>query len=350
MGRIILLAMMLSLPFINISAQSDNASVQILRSNGQHSFSASVPHGNYSGIAHLYGNVYAMVDDKSEKDGFHLFAIDVDSLSGDIADVRHLGFRSSMLPNRDGEGIVFIGADSTIIISGEADSRLMEYNLNGGLTGRSYQLPPITDNYGYESLGYDRERGLLWTCNESTMNGDGIQATSVNGAVNRLRLRSYNLNPRSVQGAELISGSDSHSYLYEMDKPMAHVVAWKYVYGVSEVMPMENGSVLVLEREFFVPKKKLGAWCNCKIYQVFPDESSVIRNGDLQTAVPLRKHLVYEWRTKLSLLNHEIANYEGMCLGPRLKDGSRIIILVADSQNHYGGVLKDYFKSIVISR
>ena len=50
----------------------------------------------------------------------------------------------------------------------------------------------------------------------------------------------------------------------------------------------------------------------------------------------------------LSLLDWSVANYEGMCLGPKLADGSRTLILVSDSQDNYGGVLKDWFKTIVI--
>ena len=58
------------------------------------------------------------------------------------------------------------------------------------------------------------------------------------------------------------------------------------------------------------------------------------------------KQLLTEWRTKLTLFSRSLANYEGMCLGPVLADGSRVIILVADSQNQYGGVLKDWLKSL----
>ena len=55
-----------------------------------------------------------------------------------------------------------------------------------------------------------------------------------------------------------------------------------------------------------------------------------------------------EFKTRLSLFCYRLANYEGMCLGPRLKDGSRVLLLVSDSQNQYGGVLKDYFRTVVI--
>ena len=58
------------------------------------------------------------------------------------------------------------------------------------------------------------------------------------------------------------------------------------------------------------------------------------------------KQLLAQWRTSLTLTRRNIANYEGMCLGPKLKDGSRILVLVADSQDQYGGVLKDWIKTI----
>ena len=43
------------------------------------------------------------------------------------------------------------------------------------------------------------------------------------------------------------------------------------------------------------------------------------------------------------------ANYEGMCLGPKLEDGSQTIILISDSQSRYKGVLQDWIKTLVLS-
>ena len=60
------------------------------------------------------------------------------------------------------------------------------------------------------------------------------------------------------------------------------------------------------------------------------------------------KTLVYEWKTKMNLTARSFANYEGMCLGPTLTDGSRTLLLCADSQNQAHGVLKDWFMSLVI--
>ncbi len=62
----------------------------------------------------------------------------------------------------------------------------------------------------------------------------------------------------------------------------------------------------------------------------------------------LEKELVAEFRTKLNLLRQNLANYEGMCLGPKLADGSRLLIMVSDSQNRYKGILRDWFRTVVV--
>lgn len=64
----------------------------------------------------------------------------------------------------------------------------------------------------------------------------------------------------------------------------------------------------------------------------------------------VKKQLLTEWKTSLSLVKRSFANYEGMCLGPKLEDGSQVLILLSDSQNQYAGVLRDCFKTIVIKK
>ena len=43
-----------------------------------------------------------------------------------------------------------------------------------------------------------------------------------------------------------------------------------------------------------------------------------------------------------------LANYEGMCLGPTLPDGSRCLVLVPDSQGGQNGLTKEYVKVITV--
>lgn len=278
--------------------------------NKQHAFSRSIPPGNYSGIAWLGNNRYAVANDKAERDGFHIFEIDIDSVSGEICLARAVGFRSNGMPNRDNEGIAYNAKRNTLLMSGEADNRILEYNMEGLHTFREAELPDfykhLPENLGLEALSYNNQTHTLWTCNES----DTIMIQSFDSLYRPLT-----------------------SYTYHLDSPVAHKAkARYYAHGVGTLCALDDGSLLLLERELYTPKSKLGAFVNCKLYRL------VLGAED--------KQLLTEWRTKLTLFGRSLANYEGMCLGPVLADGSRVIILVADSQNQYGGVLKDWLKSL----
>ena len=72
--------------------------------------------------------------------------------------------------------------------------------------------------------------------------------------------------------------------------------------------------------------------------------------GELRDEERYRRGEGAEWKTGLSLSKRSFANYEGMCLGPKLEDGSQVVILLSDSQDQYAGVLKDWFKTIVIRK
>jgi len=297
-----------------------------------------VPPGNYSGICHIDSCVYALVDDKSPRDGFYLFKIDIDSVNGSIKNVSNLGFRSSYKPNRDGEGIAFLPKTKTICIAGEGDGKIREYALDGSLTGRVAQMPEthrkISRRYGLESLTYSQSDSLLYTCTEAPLTIDDDSLAVV-------RILSFNSDLQPV-----------NQMAYIMDAPEGvSSAALNYAHGISELLALPDGRLLVLEREFFVPKSKIGAWVACKIYIVDPLSAMQEKENmpSLKCQLPvLQKQLLTQWRTSLALFRYELANYEGMCLGPRLTDGSQTIILVADSQNQYAGVLRDFFKTIVV--
>lgn len=320
------------------------AQTEFVREFRQRTFPATVPAGNYSGIAHIGGNEYAVVSDKSETDGFFVFRIDVDTISGEIKDVVNTGFRGDKMRNADCEGIVYVPSTSTFLISREADNTIAEYTPEGLATGRTLDVPQVfkegmTGNYGFESLAYDRQSHLFWTMNESTLKGDGERAEALYSVSNILRLQSFDddLQPAG-------------QYFYRTDATISDSEASNYAAGVSEVTAVGNGRLLVLEREFFVPKMKIGAFVNCKIYEVQPDSIHAVASDEpfsVGKAV-LPKRLIHSFTTKLTLFNRSLANYEGMCLGPSLADGSRALILLSDSQNQYAGVLKDWFKTIVI--
>lgn len=326
-----------------LCASSVLAQTAFVRDCGQKSFQGNIPAGNYSGIAHISGNEYAVVSDKSATDGFYVFKIDIDSVSGEINNVENLGFKGGSLINTDCEGIAYRPSSNTFFISRESDNSIEEYGADGRATGRKLNVPEIykkcAGNYGFESLAYDDESHLFWTINESTLNGDGECATSLNHVRNVLRLQSFNDSLQPVS-----------QYAYLMDAPVADRKSSNYAMGVSEITALGGGRLLVLEREFFVPNLKIGAFVQCKLYEVEPGKSEPIQadrsiNADTKF---MDKQLVYSFVTRLTLFDWSVANYEGMCLGPKLIDGSGTLILVSDSQNNYGGVLKDWFRTIII--
>lgn len=273
-------------------------------------FHKALPAGNYSGITALGNNRYAVVSDKSETEGFFILHIETDSVKGCITSLENEGFQSSGLPNRDVEGICYRPTTNTVFISGEKDNEVYEYTLDGKRTGQRLEMPDnfkkAGHNYGLESLTYDRKRHLFYTTSERVLKGDSL-----------LRIQSFsdNLKP-------------GFCYYYKPDEPISK----KHFYGVSELCALEDGRLLVLERQIHVPKLKLGASTIIRIYETTPTDKPI-----------LEKRLVKEFRTRLSLTSRKFANYEGLCE----IQGNRLL-LIADSQNRFKGFLRDWFLIIGI--
>ena len=334
MNRKILLAFLLALPSF-LSAQEAVLHEQV-------SFPDAIPAGGYSGITWLGDDRYAVVSDISEHDGFFVFSIQLDSL-GRIASVANRGFRGNDDRGHDNEGVAWCQPRNSVFVSGETDNQVRELTLDGIPTGKSLPMPKVvaqgaSRKYGLEALTYNAQTHRFWTVSESTLKGDGEQATPENGAKNKLRLITFDDN-LTLKG----------QYFYEMDAPEAELASSQYAMGVSALAALDNGQLLVLEREFFVAPSKIGSTVQCRIYRVTPTAGDILpASASLQGRKPLEKQLVAEWDSAIGLLSFSLANYEGMCLGPKLQDGRQVLVLISDSQNQYAGVLSDWFRTIVI--
>lgn len=271
-------------------------------------FHKALPAGNYSGIAALGNNRYAVVSDKSEEDGFFVLRIDIDSIKGRILALENEGFRSCGLPGRDVEGICYRPSTNTVFISGEQDNEVYEYTLDGQRTGQRLDMPVIfkeaNHNYGLESLTYDAKRHLFYTTSERPLKGDSL-----------LRIQSFedSLKP-------------GRFYYYRPDAPISR----KYFQGVSGLCALNDGRLLVLERQIRVPRLKIGASTIIRIYEIMPSDEPFPE-----------KRLLREFRTRLTLTGRKFANYEGFC-----QPAPNLLLLVADSQNRYKGFLRDWFLMI----
>jgi hypothetical protein len=112
-----------------------------------------------------------------------------------------------------------------------------------------------------------------------------------------------------------------------------------YVFGVPALTALDDGRLLVLEREVYVPQGSL--WD--KLQEAFTDIHIYVVDPAHDPAGLLRKSLLCSFTT--SALN--LANFEGMCLGPVLPDGRRTLVLIADSQKGSGGLTNEYVKVIL---
>lgn len=329
--------------------------------------SQAIPAGQYSGITYIGDNRYAVVHDKLNGGGIVFF----DIVLSDKGKVRSATATipsfttNSKITGRDNEGIAFVpGAENgsnqiagKLFVSSESNQSIAEYTLDGKETGRHLAVPAafakdkITSNNGFEALTYNDVTKTFWTTTETPLKADGKDSRL-------LRLQSF--------GSNLKAGKQ---YLYKMDAPSKTAAegsaAKAYVHGVPAMAALDDGSLIVLEREVYVPNgglfaKALGSFTRTKLYVVTPGVStsatastsksstSAIASTSKASAAAksgqvLEKKLFLTFTT--SALN--LANFEGMCLGPDLPGGWHTLILVADSQGGSNGLTAEYIKVIL---
>lgn len=306
-----------------------------------------IPAGNYSGITSLTGGRYALVSDKAE--GWTEVHIDF-SEKGDVQRMTFLGQHPTNSRTggrqplnarslRDSEGIVST-AEGTLFVSAENDQRIIELDTLGVPTGRELAVPEhfgvhnIYGNYGFEALAYNPRNGHFWTTTEQALRSDSEAQTNIGHPVpTRHRLLEF--------GEDLLPVAE---YPYCTETPaiadLSNIPAYRpaaYAFGVPEMTVLNDTTLLVLEREFFVRRGFNRSYVHCRLFKFQPNTNT--------------KSLVTEFRTTLRIPGRkDLANYEGMCLGPLLPNGRRTLLLVADSQNRQGNRLfrlKDYIRVIV---
>lgn len=324
--------------------------VQILKQRNLKKW--GVPAGNYSGITHIQDDRYALISDKQEADGWTEVSIRF-MPSGEIENVQFIAqhFNIQTLGKaRDSEGIVYV-SEKGFYVSAENDQQILELTEDGTATGKSLSVPAcfstnnIFPNYGFEALTYNTQQGIFWTTTEQGLRSDvTAPSTPENPQPALLRLQSFSSDGRPL-----------NQYAYKTDTPITTRTPRHYAFGVPELLAVDDTTLLVMERELNVPKRYNGAQCHIRIYSVHPQEHTPLTDtknslSQLNDTVFLPKKLVAEFSTKLNFIGKKnLANYEGMCLGPRLTDGRQIILLIADSQNRAGNALfhlKDYIKII----
>lgn len=299
--HIILCFLLLALPFAGRASSRLRSTYKLSR--------WEIPKGHYSGITPLVGNRYAIVSDKETQAGFFIWQIEQDTVTGAIRSIRAEGFRGTDFSLvRDAEGICFCPWRQSFFVSGEADQRILEHRLDGGLTGCELATPAAFDtahiqpNRGFEALTCDTLRRLFWTCTESPLRDDTTSC---------LQLLCFDSDLRLLR-----------QYDYPLEAEQARNHGRDHYHGVVALTAQADGSLLVLEREARIARHYNGSRCWHRLFIFHP-----------QTG---QKCKIADWQTRFNLFNTRFANYEGMCLGQPLPDGRQTLLLIADSQGGYG--------------
>ncbi|MBR5400155.1 MAG: esterase-like activity of phytase family protein [Bacteroidales bacterium] len=283
--------------------------------------------GQYSAIVWLGENNYAVVDDKLNGGGLVSFTIPIDGAGvvGAISTSVMPGTSSSGVTNMDNEGVAYY--NSKLYVTAEADQSIREYDNTGVATGNSFTVPAdmavekITANAGFEAFTYNAATHKFWTTTEAPLQKDNF--------IPRLhRLQSFGEDFQPIM-------TSSGRFLYQMDAPQySSAGAYQYVHGISAMTALDDGRLIILEREVRAVLYPPSANGVAKLYVVDPvhDTAGILRKSLLATFITGGDNLA------------SLANYEGMCLGPTLSDGSRCIILISDSQ----GIAKEFLQVVTI--
>ena len=237
----------------------------------------------------------------------------------------------------DVEGLVRDPLDGSIWLADERAGRIRRYD---SVTGRGAEViklpPPMQDFYrdsGFESLTISSDGLTLWTCMEEALVPDGLRATRTQGTDVRL----VRFVRKSAKDAWTVSGQ----WVYRTDTiaggPWFNRKKLDLSRcGISELCLLEDGTLLVLEREF---SKVLIPRFRCRLYETdFSSATDVQGLSSISNAPSLKKV-----EKKMLFETTGLSMYEGLCLGPKLSDGARLLVMVSDGE-------KKAFRSVMTLR
>ena len=258
-----------------------------------------------SGVSRIGENRYFCVDDR----GGMLHEIEI-ALNEADADGTFAEKRGVHLEGRvDLEGCAYDPLDGRIWVSDEHDTSVRQFDPETGKETARVELPEVyrknvRPNRSLEGLTVSPDGYRMFVANEDTLKCDGVVANNENGGIVRIQ--------ELVRVGKGASWVPTRQFRYRTERIDGDGFEGKSISGVAGLCAPGDGTLLVLEREMS-QKNPLFPSFRARLYEI-----------DLDTdAIEPPKRLIWDENTMF-------ANYEGICLGPTLKDGSRSLVLVSD--------------------
>ena len=239
-----------------------------------------------------------------------------------IANVVNIPISSSL----DFEGIAYTNpARNSVYLSEENNPGVHELNIATGqlIAGQDVAIPTVfskrQSNRGFESLTRTLDGTTMWTGNEEAFTVDGPSSTAQLGSM--VRLLKLNVNGNAVTAGP--------QYAYQT-API-HTTTNPSRNGLNDMCVMPDGTLLTLERS---GADATPAFFN-RIFEVNFAGATDISVGETATRL-IGKSYTPVGKTQLwsGTINPPGGqNFEGLGLGPRLPDGSWVVLGTIDSSD-----------------
>lgn len=288
--------------------------------------------GGLSAIVRVQGDTYRALVDNEKDTPARIFELELGiTESGPVpppgrteAEVPRSVLRLAGLTGEslDGEGLVLLPGGS-FLVSSEKEPSIREISATGE-TVRTLPVPPlfrfsalggsgVRINAGFEPLALSADGRSLWTGNEEALKQDAPDDARF--GTHPVRLLRYGRKGGTFQPAE--------QYVYVVE-PIRNRKPGFSVRGLVELLALPEGGMLALEREFVE-----GVGTAVQLFHVEIEDATDVSGFDSlagKTYTPVRKTLLYD----VNQAGFWVDNFEGMTLGPKLPDGDRTLVLIAD--------------------
>ena len=273
-----------------------------------------------SGLSPRGGDLYWAVRDTDGE--LYSLRIPVDRASGRVLGCEVVGVHK-LQGASDLEDVATDPLRAVVWVGDETGPSIRGFSFDGRDANARVDLPAVylgvRKNRGLEALAIHPDGHDMWTCNENELPVDDAVSP---GRIEFVRLTRF--TRRTPAQPWRVSGQ----WAYRLESPGTGLARGRTRNGVAALCVLDDGVVLVLEREKTGKGEKASFRMRvCRV--VFPGATDVSGWQSLSERpfVPVRKQIVYEAET-----GH--AMYEGMCLGPVLDDGSRTLLLISDGDGH----------------
>ena len=302
------------------------------------------PLGGLSGISRAAGDLYYAVRDDGSKGELFTLRIGVEAATGRATNCA-IVCTARLKGREDLESVAWDRAAKCVWVGDESDGSIRGFRPDTGEEVARVDVPKIFDAYRYnrsfEALALSPDGRTLWTCNEEALCraeaflrtkwkrqkaveedtpdvDDGPVATRAEGSLVRLQrfTRASAAEPWRADG----------QWAYRTDGMGGRDFIKKSCCGVADLLALEDGTVFALEREMSIKDRAFMPSFRCRIYEV--DRASAT---DVASTVSLKgAAFAPVAKRRVFAANTGFAMYEGICLGPELKNGTKTLVLVSD--------------------